>query len=25
MIDPMIVANDIRKKYEDIDAVNGIS
>ncbi len=25
MIDPVIVANDIRKKYEDIDAVNGIS
>ena len=25
LIDPVIVANDIRKKYEDIDAVNGIS
>jgi len=25
LIDPVIIANDIRKKYEDIDAVNGIS
>ena len=25
MIDPVIIANNIRKKYEDIDAVNGIS
>jgi ABC-2 type transport system ATP-binding protein len=25
LINPVIVANDIRKKYEDIDAVNGIS
>ena len=25
LIDPVIIANDIRKQYEDIDAVNGIS
>ena len=25
LIDPVIIANDIRKKYEDIDAVKGIS